>query len=271
MRESNAYLQQIIILTIFVVHITLIPCLKMKTIEERTRICITCKHKDFDPSCGIVCGLTKAKATFCNECPDYDKDEMQIKELAEKSKIQQDSIGIKGWFAIFLWVGMGGYSLLPLIVAAVNAIGSGFSAAFSLMYLSMVSVMFSVAVCAIIAFYRRRPNAVALATTYIIMIVADGALQFIVSLILNDGSLMPPIRRILWGIGWFLFLQKSDDVEDLIPVISRAWGRFEKIALAVFAVATVATVATAASARFSDTAHKSKQRAVYDLQTARLQ
>ena len=96
MRESNAYLQQIIILTIFVVHITLIPCLKMKTIEERTRICITCKHKDFDPSCGIVCGLTKAKATFCNECPDYDKDEMQIKELAEKSKIQQDSIGIKG-------------------------------------------------------------------------------------------------------------------------------------------------------------------------------
>ena len=47
--------------------------------------CKICKHSKFDKSCGIICGLTMAKPTFKENCPNIVADEAIIQKKKEKA------------------------------------------------------------------------------------------------------------------------------------------------------------------------------------------
>ena len=211
----------------------------MKIQEESVRICSVCKHRDFDPTCGVVCGLTKTKANFEDSCPDYDEDETQVTKLAEKAKVLEQSKSIRGWLAFFLWGGIGLGVLASLIIGIREIITEGYGFLFSCFCLVRLSILCIVSVCSILAFYRRRTNAVSLATIYLVMVLLDGLSQFALAYLFGEGTIAPQaMRQLAWGMVWFAFLQKSENVAELIPTSSRTWTRFEMIALAVYVAAS---------------------------------
>lgn len=79
----------------------------MKTRLEKLELCKVCKNRAFDPSCGIVCGLTNAKPEFEDECADHVVDEVQARQQERLAKITDEEHSLDGkmpgsnWF---LWI-----------------------------------------------------------------------------------------------------------------------------------------------------------------------
>ena len=82
------------------------------------------------------------------------------------------------------------------------------------------------AILTIIAFYKRKSNAVSLATTYIAMIVLDGVMSIIIAVVSEDSSMYPQaFRQLCWGAIWFSYLRQSSKVELIIPILTRSWNK----------------------------------------------
>lgn len=225
----------------------------MKTPEERVKTCSVCKHRDFDPACGIVCGLTHAKAHFEDSCPDFDEDETLVAKIAEKAKTLEENKSVRGWLAFFLWVGIGLGALASVGIGIREIISEDFGFLFSCICLVRLSILGVVAVCSILAFYRRRTNAVSLALVYLVMIMLDGLSQFALSYLFGEETIpVHTMRQLAWGMAWFAFLQKSEDVEDLIPTLSRTWTRFELVALGGYVAASSLILLSFVYVRTSD-------------------
>ncbi len=210
----------------------------MKTLKEKLEICSVCKKREFDPNKGLVCSLTKDKPTFEDDCTTFESDTVQVEKQVTRTAMYEENKSISGWLAFFLWVGIGVGSIVSAIMGLTHVFNEGFGWIFSTIYLVSIFSLVVIAIYAIIAFYRRKTNAVALATTYIAMIALDGVLSVIIAVLLDDSSMFPSaIRQFGWAVIWFTFLQKSENVEDLIPVLSRTWKRFEKVVLVIYIVA----------------------------------
>ena len=209
----------------------------MKDLREKIKICATCKNREFNPNIGIVCSLTKEKPTFEDECEVYVADETQLTVQAERVEELEKEKNITGWLAFFLWVGIGLEAFILFILELRDALIFGVNP-ISLLYLIVVSTLFITAVSAIVAFYKRKSNAVALANTYIAMLVFDGFMFLIISLILSDGSFIQHlIRQFIWGGLCFVYLRKSQKIELIMPTSSRTWGNYGKILLTIYMVA----------------------------------
>ena len=87
----------------------------MKSLSEKLELCEVCKKRQFDPSCGIVCGLTSAKPTFEDECADFDASEELVKQQELLAKASKEALNLDGkmpgsnWF---LWIA--GLSILNI-------------------------------------------------------------------------------------------------------------------------------------------------------------
>lgn len=215
----------------------------MKSQKEKLQICSTCKKRSFDPNTGIICSLTYQKPTFDDECPTFDPDAGQI----ERQKSRNEPTAMSGWLKVFIWLGIGAGAILSSLIGGVTIAQEGFGWIFSTLYLITILALDVIAVAAIIAFYRGKSNAVALANTYIAMIALDGLFAILIAILTKDNSFFPQaIRQFAWSAIWFTYLQKSDNVEALFPAESRSWKPFEKVVLAIYVLTTcLSTIAIA--------------------------
>jgi hypothetical protein len=224
-----------------------------KAMKEKLDICAVCKKKTFDPNKGLICSLTNEKPTFEDECITYEADSDKIEKLKGFAIAHKDKISISGWLAFFLWVGIGVGAIASSVIGIVQIFNEGFGWLFSTIYLISIVTLVAIAIYAIIAFYRRKSNAVSLARTYIAMIVLDGVLSIVISVLLDDSSLFPQaIRQFVWAAIWFAFLQNSTNVQEIIPVQSRSWNGFEKIVLIIYIVTLCLFTASITYAAKSD-------------------
>jgi Domain of unknown function (DUF4328) len=78
---------------------------------NKIEICKTCSIRVFDKNQGIICGLTNAKPTFEESCPDFKKDESikEIKKSALKPNDQRGNLAV-----LLIWIVLG-LEILSLI------------------------------------------------------------------------------------------------------------------------------------------------------------
>lgn len=202
---------------------------------DKIKICSTCKNREFNPECGTVCSFTKDKPSFEEVCDKYAADETQLSKEASKAEALEEEKSISGWLAFFLWVGVGLGALISVIMGLAQTFGQGFGWFFTSTYLIMMGSLLVTAILTIIAFYKRNSNAVALATTYIAMIVLDGVMSLVIAAVSEDSSMYPQaFRQLCWGAIWFSYLRQSSKVELIVPILTRTWNKLEKFILALY-------------------------------------
>lgn len=216
----------------------------MKTPDEKIELCSKCQKREFSTERGLVCSLTKEKPYFEDECASFNPDNAKITFQKSLDESYERSKTVSGWLAFFLWVGIGCGAALTLIIAISQVANNNLGWIDSLVILSAALIVAAVAIYAIVAFYFRKNNAVALAKTYIAMIALDGVVAIILSIVFKDSSMCPQgVRQLIWSAIWFTYLLESDRVADLIPKCTRTWESFEKTMLIVFAVLEISLTA----------------------------
>ena len=164
-------------------------------------------------------------------------------------KFDEEEEKIGGWMAFFLWVGIG----LGLVVSTVRVFSQLFDQAtgritdfLSVLYLALFVL---IGVKAIVAFYRKKENAVPLAMTYCIMVALDAFGILGVSLVSGQsGPWFLVFRNILWACIWVSYLCLSEDVKERFPKHERKWRPMEKIVLSGVTALLIAVVASAVNA-----------------------
>lgn len=206
------------------------------TNSERCAICKMCTKRSFTPEQGIVCSLTGAKPTFEDECPEYAVDESQV----QLAKVMQQNVEgsvderINGWLAFFLWVGVGVGATISFFSILMAMFADPFGWIVTSCQFVLITAIVLVAVLTILGFYRRWPNAVALAKTYIALMFIDGLFNGLVGFLLEDASMaFDTFRSLVWSAIWFTYLLCSAKVAGRIPSETRRWGGLEKIILSV--------------------------------------
>ena len=154
---------------------------------------------------------------------------------------QQQTKPISGWLFFFLWVGIGLGAAISCIRTLIELKDIGWSPLSIIIIIGYLGTFAAVAVLTIIAFYKRQPNAVSLAITYIAMIVIDCIIQIATSSILEENIISKDlIRSALWCIIWFTYLMCSSQVKEHIPIETRCWKRTEIILLVIYIVSSAA-------------------------------
>ncbi|GEM_PF-858637 len=203
------------------------------TREEQLKLCSVCTHRQMDMHKGMLCGLTQNAANFEGECPNFEQDE---KEFQKQQQIQQEIMSdedhtVGGWLAIFLWLGIGGGALASIVTTCLSFSDLLLSTWLVVAQLVILLCLCTIAVSTIVAFYKRQPNAKALAYTYIATIAIDSVFAIAMYFAIPDAqesNLVHSIRSILWGVIWGTYLASSTRVENIVPK-PRTWQIFEKI------------------------------------------
>lgn len=140
---------------------------------------------------------------------------------------------ISGWLALFLYMGIGGGILITLISNLVTYLTTPTSLFtwFDMAYFAIFAVT---GIMTIIGFFRRWPDAVALAKTFVVMTFLSGLV------LLFTGEFQEGLRPVVWGVIWFIFLCCSAKVDRIIPPSFRKMSRRCWI-LIVLGVATLVT------------------------------
>lgn len=207
-------------------------------LADKIKVCSTCKNREFNPECGTICSFTKGKPSFEDKCEQYVVDEVQLSKESSKAEALEEEKNISGWLAFFLWVGVGLGALISAIMGLAQTFGQGFGWFYTSTYLIMIISLLVTATLTIVAFYKRKSNAVALATTYIAMIALDGVMSLVIAAVSDDSSMFPQaFRQLGWGAIWFTYLRQSSKVELIVPILTRTWNKLEKIILALYILA----------------------------------
>ena len=203
--------------------------------------CSTCKNRELTDE-GYKCSLTKEKPLCEADCENYVTDYVHIAEV-------EDGESIHGWLVVFLWLGIGAGVLLSVLnfFVEMHALKSEGALELSILLSSLlyleIGVLVVTGILTIIAFYKRKDNAVSLAMTYIAMIVLNGIYILIIGNLSEDNSIYPSaIRQFVWGGVWFAYLMMSSQVKAVIPKATRVWKSFEKVLIAIYLFCMTAIV-----------------------------
>jgi hypothetical protein len=73
------------------------------TRKEQLEYCQVCKNREFDTKQGVICGITKAKATFESSCADFVEDSTQKQKLnkSNDNTVQENSAEFP---RVFIWI-----------------------------------------------------------------------------------------------------------------------------------------------------------------------
>lgn len=155
-----------------------------------------------------------------------------------------------GWLTFFLWVGLGGGAIVSLGIILHAITGNDPNFFTSALLMADALILVATAAYAIWAFYKHRSNAVAIAKSYIAMIVIDALTGIVIARITGDNEgVRQVVRQFIWAGIWFSYLTQSQQVEKLFPTAKRTWGTIEKYALALSATCCVSIVALVAAQR----------------------
>lgn len=181
----------------------------------------------------------------------YKTNELAREAMEDGSQIPEVKEEVSGWLAFFLWFGVIGGACFSAVLQLLN-LEYDFNWIFWAIDIMLILCLLTIAVKTVVAFHKRKSNAVSLATTYIAMIVLDGIMSFIIGIATNDSSTYPSaIRQFLWGGIWFAYLINSNKVRNVIPKSTRTWKWFEKIILIIYILIlstfTISVVSTSKS------------------------
>jgi hypothetical protein len=165
---------------------------------------------------GVVCSLTNAKPTFKNQCPDYEEDNPAAAEQA-RLRLEASLKSMPGNLKLLLWLCFG-LSLLICTCLMLAMLVKGLLFASFLLLVGALLNGFT-----IYAFYRKKSYAVALANTSI----GIGMIRSVYMLILCvafaiEQELASKLIVCVWFIAWYIYLQKSDEVDQYIPKSERS-------------------------------------------------
>lgn len=186
------------------------------------------------PNCGHE---TADDSIFCEHCG------TKIEEFKtpENDQMPQQPKPISGWLAFFLWVGIGLGAVASCVFAFAELKNVTLTPLGILIAAGIQGSMLGVAIMTIIAFYKRKPNAVALAMTYIAMIAIDGVLQIIINSMVGDAEFDRNIvRSFIWAAVWFAYLKNSRQVAARIPAETREWKLPERLLLLIYIISSFA-------------------------------
>ena len=104
----------------------------MASMEQKIKICKTCKNSTFDMAKGIVCSITNEKPNFENSCDKYDGDSQPV---VESLKHTSSTNGLKLYrvspsaenilnLCLTIWLVIGIVFSLALIVLGIVVIGA---------------------------------------------------------------------------------------------------------------------------------------------------
>lgn len=157
-----------------------------------------------------------------------------------QNNAQEEPKPISGWLAFFLWIGVGLGAIISSVLTISELAGIGWTPFSIFVFIGYLGSLVAVAVLTIIAFYRRKENAVSLAMTYVLMIALDGVLQIAIAVIVNDETMIKDIiQSFVWSIIWFVYLICSKQVKEQVPEGTRKWKPMELILLAVFIISGI--------------------------------
>ena len=92
---------------------------------EQLELCRTCQNKSFNSQVGIICGLTNAKPTFSDTCPDYLRNEKAY-ERRQKDIKRYEYAELKEATGGLNVIGIKSSIVAGAIFIAVSLIGSFF-------------------------------------------------------------------------------------------------------------------------------------------------
>lgn len=144
---------------------------------------------------------------------------------------------ITGWLAFFLWVGVGVGGAVSLCMMLKDIFTNDYSLFYIFLRAGSTLLLAVMAAYAIRAFYRRLPDAVAAARTYIVMVLLDGVVGLLIAIAYADSvAAVAVFRQFVWVLVWSAYLSRSVRVRELFPPAGRCWRLVEKYALALFSV-----------------------------------
>ena len=232
---------------------------------ERLKVCSTCKNREFDPNCGVVCSLTKKKPMFDESCANYTAvDHSEAKQVANAvmnssaaefeatvlPRLKTDD-SISGWLAFFLYVVVGAGGILG---ATITTSLFGKTSIFTMFlpegeWLTLMLILpiiyslipLALSIATIVAFNKKESNAVSLASTYLATSAIYGVVLLILSAIIEAKESSIPsiaVAELIWCGLWLLYLTTSHKIAVIIPRAKRTWKSFEKcLLLAAIALA----------------------------------
>jgi hypothetical protein len=182
---------------------------------DRPNDCSVCKKRRMSSE-GVVCSLTNAKPTFENQCPDYEEDNPAAVEQA-RLRLEASLKSMPGDLKLLLWLCFG----LSLLVCTFGMLATLVNGLLFASFLLLVCVLLNG--FTIYAFYQRKSYAVSLANTAI----GIGIIRSVYMLILcvafaNEQELASKLIACVWFIAWYIYLQKSNEVDRYIPKSERS-------------------------------------------------
>lgn len=167
-------------------------------------------------------------------------DQEEVQNVNPVSTEEPQTPKISGWLSFFLWFGVGVGAAASVVMMVVSLANSGASAGYALLAMGQMACLVAVAIMTIMAFYKRKENAVALALTYVAMIALDGLLSLVISIMVDDYSdLKSTLRQFVWAGIWGTFVCTSVQVKELIPSALRVWKPLEKWLLGAYVATEV--------------------------------
>lgn len=228
------------------VELPKLPWLGKKTEgKPSNKDCSICTKRAFDKKKGLVCGITMMKPDESKHCGAFVIDEFA--NIRKKEGNKKEGSEINGWTAFFLIVFVGLGLLISTIttILALFKIKIVFSLIVTILWLAALII---IGIKTIIAFYTRKENAIALATTYLLMILTDG----ILSLIGGNVSIGVCIHNIVVSCIWLIYIHKSKDLKELFPKENRKWYTLEKVLLPFYLACSISIIMfTTASSYYS--------------------
>lgn len=154
---------------------------------------------------------------------------METSNLTPLNNSQKDR-EVSGWLSFFLFVvGLGAVATIIFSIAefsldsydmGVGSLITYLFASFDIIYTLGIA---GLALYTIMAFLNKRPNAVFLGKSYLIVIFLSNLLLLVEGDFAEYGlgSLSQIVKVLIWGIIWFLYLSFSKQVADIFPKIER--------------------------------------------------
>jgi len=198
----------------------------MLSLEEKLKICNSCKDRSFNSETGLVCGKTGKKPEFVNTCYDYKPDENEINRQQARAEEAKNNPQISGFLAFFVYWSIPISILITLISHIINwnqntLEGNPWAVLFEIFFLLFYCYFETYT---IYGFVKRKPDAVFIAKYQLIVLAGINILSAISGEVSSSDFLSNPSRLIsssIWAVVFFIYLCVSEDVKYLIPKETR--------------------------------------------------
>ena len=150
-------------------------------LEEKIKICRTCKNRSFNTTEGLLCGKSGAKPDFADTCSEYLPDDSEVERL-KKAEENAKNTEISGLLAFLIYwalpIGIA-MTVLGLFITPRNMEYYSGSYCLILYELIFFGFYFYFNIYTIYAFIKRKSDAVFIAKFQLIILFANNLLTLV--------------------------------------------------------------------------------------------